>query len=398
MLGRLPIWAIATIAGGIAAGITMWPAKAGAVPPGAKPPAPSGPPATPTLHPGDTDAQKQGAVSYCQGILGVPKTGIMDAATVAAVKAFQSSHHVPGGADGIVGKNTWAALLGKPTAPAQKGGGAPAPPMGSRMDSGRMWAQGLPPNATPEREAAILAAIDAQFLNAQPAVPVTYRKGPSEITIYAMPDCLMIGYSDPVRVNVNHATAQRIADRFGMMLPTSLMSDKAWEAATKLTPQTMPADAKMATTERMIGHSDKVEAAKTKSGASFVRPCGKDWVNSERLLTADGKPAVPAHSTIGGGGGPLPASANFGWQWTSGGLKSPGGVPCLQSVGLAHDINHTDYSQVCTLYGKLCTIDGQSYNIEDVLQDPERAYLLSDEVQKGTACRVWRYPPIPPGG
>ena len=48
------------------------------------------------------------AVSVVQHLLGIPATGVFDAATVAAVKQFQGSHGI--GRTGNVGPYTWTAL------------------------------------------------------------------------------------------------------------------------------------------------------------------------------------------------------------------------------------------------------------------------------------------------
>lgn len=60
-------------------------------------------------------------------------------------------------------------------------------------------------------------------------VPVTVN-GPSniKITYQVMPDYLMV---DGTRVTLTPATAQRVADAFGMKLPTSKMSKQIYDAA-----------------------------------------------------------------------------------------------------------------------------------------------------------------------
>jgi len=75
--------------------------------PSAEPPAvPAGPPGRPTLRRGATDTD---LVRQVQGKVGInPPSGVFDADTEAAVRAFQSSSGlVP---DGIVGPKTWAKL------------------------------------------------------------------------------------------------------------------------------------------------------------------------------------------------------------------------------------------------------------------------------------------------
>jgi peptidoglycan hydrolase-like protein with peptidoglycan-binding domain len=49
-------------------------------------------------------------VARIQRLLGIPADGIFGPQTAAAVRAFQSAHHLQ--VDGIVGPQTWTALLG----------------------------------------------------------------------------------------------------------------------------------------------------------------------------------------------------------------------------------------------------------------------------------------------
>lgn len=307
---------------------------------------------------------------------------------------------------GISGARIIATRHHRAPAPKPKGKGSVSqriPPTGlpsappPTNTGGHAWAlQELPKNATAEREAAIIAAIDAGNWIMPAWYPVQYEKDGHTVTIFAWADCLAIGLENPVRVNVWHSTGQRIADRLDCMLPTSRMSDMAWQASKQINPQILGASAQMSTTAWMVQHSDKVQAAIQASGGGFCRPLGKDWVNTERLLRPDGSVATPTHSTIGGGGGSIPAGANYGWQSPAASLWNPiHTVRVWQSIGLAHDMNYTDYSQTLTLYRKECVIDNLSRSCEEVLTNPDLAYLLSDEVQRGTACRVFRHPAIP---
>lgn len=276
-----------------------------------------------------------------------------------------------------------------------------APP--PQNSGGHAWAQEIPKRASLQRDAAVFAAIKAGIWIMPSTVMVEYSKDGHSVVIYAWVDCLSIGLENAVRINIGQSTCQRIADYLGgWMLPTTRMSDAAYQAATKLNPQVLGASNEMDTTAWMVKHSDLVEMAKQKSGASFVRDVGKDWVNSERLMLANGQPAGLKGNPVGGSGGPVPAGANYGWHSPNATLLSPvystPRVKVYQSVGLVHDMNYSDYSQVCTLYREECAIDGVPRHIPTVLADPDMAYLLSDEVQRGTACRVWRHPAIPFGG
>lgn len=353
------------------------------------------------------------AVELWQGVVQVPVTGVFDAATLTATKSYQAAHGLD--ADGVVGPKTWATAGFTAAKPAQgsskptKPGATPIPPHQGAdplpdaphvdsTDSGRTWALSLPKSAQlAETQAAILAAVKAGFFTEPEMKPIVYVKDGHQVVIFGWADCLAIGHVDAIRVNVWHSTAQRIADLRGLMLPTSRMSDAAWLSSVRVGPQVGKADAAMADVSRMIEHSDKVQKARNAAGASasvLSRCVGKDWVNTERLIGAP----PPSHSSIGGGGGATPAGANFGWHSPAAGLKSPGGLSVFQSVGLAHEMNYTDYSQTCTLYSGSCSVDGETHTVADCLADPAMAYLLSDEVQKGTAAHIWRHPAIPFGG
>lgn len=320
---------------------------------------------------------------------------------------------VLGGAAAVIA--AWHALTSEDEAaapPAPSGGGAapvnfdgPAPlpgvPTGTRefqtdSESGREWVRTLPDRNSDAREDAIIAAVRAGFFQSLAWQPIEFTKDQIRVRFFAATDALMLGATDPVRVNARHGTAQLIADLLGCVLPTSRMSDLAWLAAHDLggdiPPQLLPADRHMASIARMVEHSDLVTKARRARGVpegEMARDVGKDWVNTERLLEADGTVASSTQE------GAQPAAANFGWHISASSSKSPGKLPVIQSVGLAHGFTHVDYSQVVTLYRADCEIDGRSRAVEEVLRDPRIAYLLSDEVPKGLDCRVTRYPLVP---
>ena len=264
---------------------------------------------------------------------------------------------------------------------------------------GRDIVAALGEGPTDAREQGILDAVDQGHFVPIDWIGIDVDYGGHMLRIFVASDSLRIGHEgDSVRVSVRHGTAQTIADRLGAVLPTSRLSDLAWEAAeTVLRPVVMPADARMASTSRMIAYSEAVDREKAAAGGDDSKLCrtvGKDWVTTERLLTADGQIARPASSTIGKGGGDEPASANFGWHVRGAPSVSPGGQPVLQSVGLAHDMRHVDYSQTVQLCRADCLVDGRPARIVDVMRDPALAFLVSDEVKEGTACRVTRHPAV----
>jgi len=386
-----------------------------------------------------------------------PLDGVFGRKTKEATSAYQKSKGLA--PDGIVGPKTWASTTAggegaftaediatfrtKPTEPAaasaltlnveppraQKGieakwnelaqrlaGGGAAPDvtavLSSYPESGREFLASVPAELTDAREEQILKALIAGLVTPHSFTPVVSEKGGKRLTFYAMNDAVLLGLTDGVRVNLRHTTAQVLADMTGMVLPTSRMSDLAYQqAAIRIRPQVLSASrgtAGMSKTSWMVDHSAAVSAALAKAGgktgaAQLVRTVGKDWVTTERLLTPSGAIAGPSRK-----GDPTPrssteagaiAAANFGWHSSDGPSRSPGGSQVWQSIGLAHDIGHTDYSQVVTLYAGYVTIEGGAErSVEEVLHDPALAFLLSDEVTEGKACRVARHPSVTRGG
>ena len=51
----------------------------------------------------------------------------------------------------------------------------------------------------------------------------------------------------------------------------------------------------------------------------------------------------------------------------------------VQPLGLAHDLDHVDYSQFCRLVRRRCLLDGAEVNVDEVLADVAVAHLVSHE-------------------
>jgi hypothetical protein len=97
---------------------------------------------------------------------------------------------------------------------------------------------------------------------------------------------------------------------------------------------------------------------------------GKDWVLTNRLLEQPGKRMA----------------ANYGWF----DAHAPNGV-LWQPVGLAHNDEHVDYSQLLRLVRRDVEVNGRPMAIDEVLKDPELAWLLSKE----GPLKVLRLPSVP---
>lgn len=206
-------------------------------------------------------------------------------------------------------------------------------------------------------------------------------------TVYVAADALALGDDDDfVRVNLRQPTAQRIADDMMAMLPTTRISDHAWQQAdVRLSPHSQRADSRMAFTERMVDHHDAIEAER-QGRRGLVRTVGKEFVITNLLA---GKPE---------------RCAIFGWHTPLGRSRSPGGLPVVQPLTVnKHWAGFTDYSQTVCLVARMClvydvTSAGTEWNryhwrdLAEVLTHPTDAWLVSDE----GPLVVTHHPAVPP--
>lgn len=163
-----------------------------------------------------------------------------------------------------------------------------------------------------------------------------------------------------VRIDVTAEGAQRIADALGTILPTPRILQLIWEQAdVRIEPCTSAADAKMASTARMLEHSECVDQ-RIGGRKGVVANEGKHWVLSNRTA---GKENL---------------AANYGWF-----IK---GRRPVQTVGTRHDTAHTDYSQIVRLVKPMIRVDGREIDIRHVGRSPELWGLVSDE----GPLLVWR--------
>jgi hypothetical protein len=190
-------------------------------------------------------------------------------------------------------------------------------------------------------------------------IPVTVTVGNNTLTYWVLPDVLCIGTNtDYLRTPLNPFTAMKVADLFGCVLPTRKMAYQIWQAATvKLNPSPNgpPYDATMQSTERMIFHNQKIQTGlANKIPGELVTGHKKDVVISVGLLTRPKNVAI------------------VGWWYPSGQIIQP-----LNYV--SHDRYYQDYSHGIRLINRRVTINGQWYDIYDVLRNATLSALISDE-------------------
>ncbi|WP_437720156.1 hypothetical protein [Sorangium sp. So ce861] len=233
----------------------------------------------------------------------------------------------------------------------------------------------LPERACAAREGALLEAVQAGHLAPIDWVQVHSAHGEHRATFLVSADALRVGDAqDSVRINASARTTQRIADLLECAMLTTRLCDLVWEQATvRIKPCIGAPDPTMANTSRMLEHHRRVEE-RVAGRTGLIENVGKHWVLTNRLA------------------GSRERAANYGW-YDPGAAHRHGRHALWQPLGLAHDLDHVDYSQVVRLVRRRCTVDGAERDLLEVMTDPALAGLVSSE----GPLRVLRQPGVPEG-
>lgn len=167
-------------------------------------------------------------------------------------------------------------------------------------------------------------------------------------------DYLAVGDDrDFVRVPLTPAVAQRVADRFGLSLPTRRMVDEVYRhAEVVLAPQALGEPRQAVAT--FLEHDRLVETQRQgRRLGLLVAGIKKDVVVTPRLGTRPGAVAI------------------YGWHRQD-------GEP-IQPLYLGHVATYVDYSHGVRLVWPTVEIDGGVRALAEVLLDPRLHTLLSDE-------------------
>jgi hypothetical protein len=231
-------------------------------------------------------------------------------------------------------------------------------------------ALGLPAKEGPEREGAIFQAVlDGRTTNEWAKVTSTHDDHTAEFNVFA--DALKL---NGVRVNVSAETKQKIADAMGCLLLTPKLADLIWQQRQVTlvpSPQSITAS-----TRAMVEHSARVDAQLEKLGnpTGLICTVGKLWVIDELLAQKPNK------------------AMNYGWHFEGSSFQGLTGEVAaslykdpktkqygrlIQGRGTAHDFHHSDYSQICVLVARTCTVDGGERDLEDILRSADLASLAS---------------------
>jgi len=232
------------------------------------------------------------------------------------------------------------------------------PPRQPSAPKGTAFALSIAALPLEEREEKILAEVKAgnvpPFL--RKLVPVAVSAGTVKASYFVAPDYLAIGSDDDFFLTpLRPLTAQAIADRLDCVLPTPKMVDDIYASATvKLRPAPIPPSPAMTTVAVFLRHNEIVRAARgERPPGTLVAGHKKDVVIDNRVFTTLGKVAI------------------YGWH-------KPDGKP-IQPLYMGHAASYVDYSHGIRLVSRRMMVDGVAKTIEEVLADPERAPLLSNE-------------------
>lgn len=248
------------------------------------------------------------------------------------------------------------------------------------MSDGRAFMESLRSAKLADREAALLKAVDEYDLPAINFTPLTTTNHAHTATVLVMSDSLMIGAENSVRIPASATLCQQIADRLGLMMPTSRVFDLMWRSGTQLEPALQPADPAERHKQKLdgspyfspsmgdIGASLKYHDDTDAEIAVLTQPAGPLFAHGKVWLLSN---AYANH--------PVGTAINYGYASKKAPYTSASGIKMWQTQGSAHNTAHADHSQIVRLFDPRIVVDGQQMDAHDVLKDPELAPLLSDE-------------------
>lgn len=213
-----------------------------------------------------------------------------------------------------------------------------------------------------QREAAILREVTSgnfpDFLREFKSVPIFGSSKSSgkdaAVTLEVIPDYIAVGSdSDFVRVPMTPQTAQQIADKFGCTLPTRKMVDAIDRAAeVRLAPHPMTVEREAIAT--FAEHNAIVEKQRRDKPLGLLTiGSKKDIVLTPRIFEKPQRLAI------------------YGWRQLN-------GQP-IQPLTIVHWNRYVDYSHGVRLVRDSVELDGKNVKISDLLADPDRCGLVSDE-------------------
>lgn len=230
--------------------------------------------------------------------------------------------------------------------------------------SGRQFVEDIKNLSLDEREAAIRREISRgnfpNFLRNFKVVTLRGRikHGGEERDVVAsievMPDYVAVGDDkDFIRMPMRPQTAQQIADEFGCVLPTRKIVDAIdAQAELRIEPHPMTHEREAVATFAEHNHIIRKQIGFRPDG-QLVTGIKKDIVLSPRIFQRPRRLAI------------------YGWRQLD-------GKP-IQPLTIVHADRYVDYSHGARLVRNAVEIDGKHVPITELLADPNRCGLVSDE-------------------
>ena len=187
-------------------------------------------------------------------------------------------------------------------------------------------------------------------------VPITVESGKQKITFYVMPDYIAIGNdADYVTYPLNYLSAVKVAKRMNMVLPTTKMVDLIYEAASKkIRPAPMNPGRRMSSNAYIKKHDQGIKSQLLNSPKGMlIAGHKKDTVVSNRLINSPDRIAI------------------YGWHLNN--------KKVVQPLNTWHTANYADYSHGVRLIDRQVLVNGEIWDIADVLMNDDLAPMISKE-------------------
>lgn len=179
-------------------------------------------------------------------------------------------------------------------------------------------------------------------------------------------DYVSIGNNeDSVRVPLSPLSAQKIADYFACVLPTTKIVNIIHSLADfKLIPSPWgpPYDASMLSVDRLKAHNKRINEQLGEGKVGLISGHKKDVVITNRLVSQPKQAAI------------------YGWI-------QPGNKP-IQPLSLVHENTYADYSHGIRLIKNNAMLNNSRADLESLLKDPTMCVFISDE----GALKITRQP------
>jgi hypothetical protein len=237
------------------------------------------------------------------------------------------------------------------------------PPRPEKALSGSEFIKNVRGLSLAEREAAMLREIIGgnfpEFLRWFKAVKIQGMISDNgsqrevEATIEVMPDYLGIGGRDWVRMPMRPQTAQQIADQFGCILPTRKIVD-AIDAQSEIHLGPRPMTEAREAVATFLEHHQIIESQRgSRPAGPLTIGIKKDIVLTPRIFEKPERLAI------------------YDWRQLD-------GTP-IQPLTIVHWDKYVDYSHGARLVRDRLVLDGNEVKISELLADPARCGLVSDE-------------------